>query len=166
MHNSPQPATDDQIWKNFVFNETMMSKVQHSCRLRHRYREDLRTRLSCFACENKNSRTFCRTFYSFHDDLLSKNIARRQLDGQNLLFGVYLQTWTALYLLNSNYRGELDIEEGKHVWACCARRVLARGRNPRRHLNIPRVKKKYRIVVLLVCHFLDLMNLGAHGGPG
>ena len=92
MHNLPQPAIDDQIWKNFVSNEPMMSNVQHSCRLGHRYREDLGTRLSCFGCENKNNRTFCRTFYSFHDDLLSKNIARRQLDGQNLLFGVYLQT--------------------------------------------------------------------------
>ena len=30
----------------------------------------------------------------------SKNIARRQLDGWHLLFGVYLQTWTTLYLLN------------------------------------------------------------------
>ena len=26
-----------------------------------------------------------------------------------------------------------------------------RGRNPRRHPNVPRVKKKYRIVLLLVC---------------
>ena len=108
--NSPKPTTDDQIWKNFVFNEPMTSEVQHSCRLRHRYREDLGTRFSCFGCENKNSRTFCGTFYSFHYDLLSKNLARRQLDGQNLLFGVYLQTWTGLY------RGELDIEEGKHVF--------------------------------------------------
>ena len=34
-------------------------------------------------------------------------------------------------------------------------------------LMSPRVKKKYRIVVLLVCqNFLDLMKLGAHGGPG
>ena len=85
MCNSPQPATDDQIWKNFVFNEPMNEPM-------NRYQEDLGTRLSCFGCENKNSRTFCRTFYSFHDDLLSKNIATRQLDGQNLLFGVYLQT--------------------------------------------------------------------------
>ena len=30
-------------------------------RLRHRYREDLRTRLSCFGCEKKR-----RTFHSFH----------------------------------------------------------------------------------------------------
>ena len=102
----------------------MMSKVQHSCRLRHRYREDLGTRLSCFGCENKNSRTFFRTFYSSHDDLSSKNIARRQLDGQNLLFGVYLQTWTALSLLNSPYRGELDIEEGKHVFEWIIKQLM------------------------------------------
>ena len=31
-HNSPQPATDNQIWKNFAFNEPMTSKVQPSCR--------------------------------------------------------------------------------------------------------------------------------------
>ena len=35
------------------------------------------------------------------------------------------------------------------------------------HPNVPRVKKKYRIIVLLVHeNFLDLMKLGAHGGPG
>ena len=28
MHNSPLQVTDDQIWKNFVFNEEMMSKMQ------------------------------------------------------------------------------------------------------------------------------------------
>ena len=27
-HNSPQPVTDDQIWKNLAFNEPMTSKVQ------------------------------------------------------------------------------------------------------------------------------------------
>ena len=33
--------------------------------------------------------------------------------------------------------------------------------------NFLHVKKKYRIVVPLVCeNFLDLMKLGAHGGPG
>ena len=39
------------------------------------------------------------TFYSFHGELLSKNIARtsrKQLEERHLLFGVYLQTWTAL----------------------------------------------------------------------
>ena len=41
------------------------------------------------------------------------------------------------------------------------------GRNSRRQPNIPRVKKKYRIVAVLVCeNFLDLMKLGAHGGLG
>ena len=28
--------TDDQIWKNFLFNEEMTSKMQPSCRLMHR----------------------------------------------------------------------------------------------------------------------------------
>ena len=48
-------------------------------------------------------RTKCRncrgTFYSFHGDILSKNFARtarRQLDGQHLLFGAYLLTWADL----------------------------------------------------------------------
>ena len=45
----------------------------------------------------------CRgTFYSFYGEILSKNIARtarRQLDGQHLLFGAYLQTWADLNLL-------------------------------------------------------------------
>ena len=81
-------------------------------------REDLGTRLSCFGCEKKNGRKMVGgTFYSFHDELLSKNIARRLLDGQHLVFGVYLQTWTALHLLNMQYRGELNIDEGKHVLA-------------------------------------------------
>ena len=42
--------------------------------------------------------------------------------GQHLLFGVYLQTRTALYLLNMHYRGELKIDEGKHVLACFSTR--------------------------------------------
>ena len=29
-HNLPLPVTDDQIWKNFVFNEKMTSKMQPS----------------------------------------------------------------------------------------------------------------------------------------
>ena len=50
---------------------------------------------------------------------------------------------------------------------CCPAGFRPRGRNPRRHPNVPRVKKKYRIVVLLVCeNFLHLMKLGALGGPG
>ena len=43
------------------------------------------------------------TFYSFHGEILSKNItrtARRQLDGQHLLFGVYLQNRADFNLLN------------------------------------------------------------------
>ena len=27
-HNSPKPVSDDQIWKNFVFNEEMTSKTR------------------------------------------------------------------------------------------------------------------------------------------
>ena len=55
-------------------------------------REDLGTSLSCFGCDTKNGRTVGGTFYSFHDELLSKNIAKGELDGQHMLFGVYLQT--------------------------------------------------------------------------
>ena len=55
-------------------------------------REDLGKRLSCFGCEKKNGGTVGGTFSSFHNELLSENIARRQLNGQRLLFGVYLQT--------------------------------------------------------------------------
>ena len=74
--------------EEFAFNEPMTSKcsVLAGLIIRHRYREDLGTRLSRFRCENKNGGTFSGPFYSFHDDLLSKNIARRQLDGWNLVF--------------------------------------------------------------------------------
>ena len=42
-----------------------------------------------------------------------------------------------------------------------------RGRNPRSTSNVPRVKRKHCIVVLLECeNFLDLMKPGGHGGPG
>ena len=65
----------------------MMSKVQHSWTFIHTInREDLGTRLSCFGCEKKNGRTVGGTFHSIHDELLYKNIARRQLEGQHLLF--------------------------------------------------------------------------------
>ena len=60
----------------------------------------------------------------FHDELLPKNIARRQLDGQQMLFGVYSQTWTALYLLNFHDQGELNIEEDKHVLACFKQGII------------------------------------------
>ena len=43
--------------------------------------EELGIKLSCFGCIYKNGGTFCRTFYSFHDDLLSENMVRRQLGG-------------------------------------------------------------------------------------
>ena len=36
------------------------------------------TRLSCFGCEKKNGRTVGGTFYSFHDELLTKNIATEE----------------------------------------------------------------------------------------
>ena len=55
-------------------------------------REDLGKRLSCFGCEKKNGGTVGGTFSSFHNELLSENIVRRQLNGQRLLLGVYLQT--------------------------------------------------------------------------
>ena len=62
-----------------------------------------------------------RTLYSFHSEILSKNIARTarsQLNGQHLLFGVYLQSWADLYLLNfpkkMQYRCEFNIDRGKH----------------------------------------------------
>ena len=58
---------------------------------------------------------------SFHGEIFSKNIARTtrsQLDGQHLLFGVYLQTWADLYLLNfpkkMHFWCELNIDRGKH----------------------------------------------------
>ena len=40
-------------------------------------REDLGTRLSCFGCEKKNGRTVGGTFYSFHDELLSKKHSKK-----------------------------------------------------------------------------------------
>ena len=61
--------------------------------------------------------TVGETFYSFHGEILSKIIARtgrRQLDGQHMLFGVYLQSRTDLYLLNfsvkMHYRYKLNID--------------------------------------------------------
>ena len=64
------------------------------------------------------------TFYSFHGEIMSKNItrtARRQLDGQHLLLGVYyLQTWADLNLLNfpikMHYRYELTLTEVSMSW--------------------------------------------------
>ena len=69
--------------------------MQRSCRLMHRYREDLGTRLSCFGCENKK----WRTFQSFQElelgGIIAKNMARTartQLEGRHLLFGEYLRS--------------------------------------------------------------------------
>ena len=48
--------------------------------------------------------------------------ARRDLNRWHLIFGVYLQTWTARYLLNfpikMYYRYELNIDRGKYVLTC------------------------------------------------
>ena len=66
-------------------------------------REDLGKRLRCFGCENKMAKQSAKHWNSLHGELSSTNIAkiaRRQLEGRHLLFGVYLQTWTALYLLS------------------------------------------------------------------
>ena len=62
--------------------------------------------------------TVGRTLYSFQE-ILSKNItrtARSQLDGQHLQFGVYLQTWADLYLLNF-LNNKVIIEFGfRRIW--------------------------------------------------
>ena len=77
-------------------------------RLRHCYREELGTRLSCFGCENKNG----GHYNHFKSEITtagtrrnnSWNIAktaRRQLGRWHLLFGEYLWSWTNL---NVHYR--------------------------------------------------------------
>ena len=71
--------------------------------------------MSCFGCEKKNGRTVGGTFYSFHNELLSRNIAGRQLDGQHLKFGDPNSHLSSKHALN---RDELNIDEGKHVLAC------------------------------------------------
>ena len=66
-----------------------------------------------------------RTFYSFHSELWSnkhgKNSKKRTRQMTSDI-GVYLQTWTALYLLNflikMHYRYELNIDRGKYVLTC------------------------------------------------
>ena len=47
----------------------------------------------------------------------------------------------------------------------CPRRVPAQRPEPEEEPNVPRVKKKYCITVSMR-NFPDLMELGAHGGPG
>ena len=58
------------------------------------------------------------TFYSNYC-LKTARTTRRQLDWRHLLFGVYFQTWTALFLLyfpiKMHYRYELNMDWGKHV---------------------------------------------------
>ena len=66
--------------------------------------EDLWTRSSCFGCDFKMAGHF-PSFKSkkYANYWLQSNIARTprsQTNGQHLLFGGYLHTWTTLYLLN------------------------------------------------------------------
>ena len=82
-------------------------------------REYLGTSLSRFGSEH------CGTFYSFHGQVLSKNIARtaRRHSPDDICYLEYiLKTWTAVYLLNfpinMHYRDELNIDGGNHVFAC------------------------------------------------
>ena len=75
-------------------------------------REDLGTRLTCFGSDYKTAEYFTRFTSEELSELLAKNIARtarRQLDGQHLLFGEYLQNWTTLYLLNLPINIQLNI---------------------------------------------------------
>ena len=96
-HNSPKPVTDDQIWKNFVYNEEMTSKMQ-TYRLRLRYREDLGTRLGC--CGKKMAdislvlrvRTSAGTRRN-NRQKYGKN-SKKTTGGRHLLFGEYLRSWT------------------------------------------------------------------------
>ena len=91
----------------------MMSKVQPCCRLLSTWGRGWVVLVVRTKWRN------CRgIFCSFHGEILSKNIgrtARRQLAGQHLLFGVYLQTWADLNLLNfpikMHYRYELTSTE-------------------------------------------------------
>ena len=80
------------------------------------------TKKTCFGSEKKSGGTVGGTFYLFHGEPLSKNIERRHLNEQHLLFGVNLQTWKALYLLNllisMHYWVEPNIDRGKHVLPC------------------------------------------------
>ena len=109
-------------------NQLLLTKFGRILRLIDRWQQKCRTLVQVNAPLTKktwgrgwagrNGPTVGGTFHSFHHELLSKNIARRQLDGQHLLFGVYLLTWTSLCLLNMHYRGELNIDKGKHVLAC------------------------------------------------
>ena len=58
--------------------------------------------------------------YSFHDEPLSKNIARRQLDRQHLLFAMeYICRPEQPFIsVSMNCRGELDIDECIRHLAC------------------------------------------------
>ena len=80
-----------------MFNEEMTSKMQRFRRLRHVNREDLGTRLSCFACELEKMADISLVLRVRTRQNIAKNMARtarRQLEGQHLLFGEYLRSWT------------------------------------------------------------------------
>ena len=85
----------------------MMSKNAARYRLRHRYREDLGTKLSCFGCEKKKAdislvsgvRTTAGTRQNNSKNM--EKTARRQLGGRHLLFEEYLRSRTNL---NVHYR--------------------------------------------------------------
>ena len=109
--------------KNFVILNRWTSKVQPGCRLlKHCQKKTWGWGWVVLVVTIKWQN--CRgTFYSFHGEIMSKNItrtARRQLDGEHLLFGVYLQTWADLNLLNfpikMHYRYELTLTEVSMSW--------------------------------------------------
>ena len=111
--------------KKFCHFEPMTSKVQPKLQTIEPLTEKTWGRGWVVLIERTKWLTFGETPCSFHGEILSKIIprtARRQLDGRHLLFRVYLQTWTDLYLLNlpikMRYRYELNIDRGKHVLGC------------------------------------------------
>ena len=72
--------------------------------------------------EVSNDRTLITHFTANYGLINMARTARRELDRWHLIFGVYLQTWTARYLLNfpikMYYRYELNIDRGKYVLTC------------------------------------------------
>ena len=87
-----------------------------------KWTEDLATSLICFGSEYKLAEHF--THFTANCCLKQEKQGENSVNRSHLLFGVYmyLQTWTALYLLNfpikMHYQDELDIDGGKHVLAC------------------------------------------------
>ena len=73
----------------------MTSKVQPGCRLFELLTEKNWGQGEVVLLVRTKWRNCLGTFHPFHGKILSKNIARtarKQLDGQHLLFGVYLKT--------------------------------------------------------------------------